>query len=120
MKLKCINMVSTNPAALKDFYCFVLQAPCHEVVPGRYEIPVGEDVFVVITHTGVKTPVNPDCCGLEFTVDDVDAEYQRLLVAGVSIENEPVTYPWRCRAIGFRDPDGNFIDFVQNLQETAS
>ncbi len=120
MKLKYINLVSTNPAVLKDFYCLALRASCHEVVPGRFEIPVGEELFLVITHTNVKTPVNPDCCGLEFTVDDVDAEYRRLLAAGVPIENEPVTYPWHCRAIGFRDPDGNFIDFVQHLTEPAS
>ena len=119
MKRKCVNIVSTDPAALKDFYTLVLKAPCQEVVPGCFEIPVGEDLFVVITHTDVKTPVNPDCCGWEFTVDDVDAEYQRLLAAGVFIENEPVTYPWHCRAIGFRDPDGNAIDFVQHLRETA-
>ena len=68
--------------------------------------------FFVITHSDTKTPVNPDCCGLEFAVDDVDAEYERLLSAGVSVERPPVTYPWGYRAIGFRDPDGNNIDFT--------
>ncbi|MFR2589467.1 MAG: VOC family protein [Ruthenibacterium lactatiformans] len=68
--------------------------------------------FVVITHSDTKTPVNPDCCGLEFAVDDVDAEYERLLTAGISVERPPVTYPWGYRAIGFRDPDGNNIDFT--------
>ncbi|MEI3014029.1 MAG: VOC family protein [Ruthenibacterium lactatiformans] len=59
----------------------------------RFEIPAG-GAFVVITHSDTKTPVNPDCCGLEFAVDDVDAEYERLLSAGVSVERPPVTYPW--------------------------
>ena len=45
-------------------------------------------------------------------VDDVDAEYERLLTAGISVERPPVTYPWGYRAIGFRDPDGNNIEAV--------
>ncbi len=112
MKLKCVNLVSIDPVRMKEFYSLVLQAPCDEIVPGRFEIQA-ENVTIVVTPTGVKTPVNPDCCGLEFLVEDVDAEYRRLREAGVLIENPPVTYPWNWRAIGFRDPDGNNIDFVQ-------
>lgn len=112
MKLKCVNIASTDPVRMKAFYSLVLQSPCREIVPGRFEIET-ENVTIVITPTAVKTPVNPDCCGLEFEVEDVDAEYRRLLAAGVVIENEPVTYPWGWRAIGFRDPDGNNIDYVQ-------
>lgn len=112
VKLKCVNMVSTDPAGLKDFYSLVLEAPCTEIVPGRFEIPAG-GVTLVIIRTGTKTPVNPDCCGLEFEVEDVDAEYRRLLAVGVEVPRPPVTYPWGWRAIGFKDPDGNGIDFVQ-------
>ena len=115
MKLKCVNIVSTSPAALAGFYAMVLNASCNELVPGRFEIAVG-DVTVVITRTSTKTPVNPDCCGLEFAVGDVDAEYRRLLAAGVVVE-PPVTYPWHYRAVGFCDPDGNQIDFVQYVGE---
>ncbi|WP_270777783.1 VOC family protein [Lacticaseibacillus paracasei] len=27
----------------------------------------------------------------------------------------PVTYPWGWRAIGIQDPDGNQLDFVQQV-----
>lgn len=96
---------------MRDFYSLVLNTEYNEIVPWRFEIPVG-DIIIVITHTDVKTPVNPDCCGLEFVVDNVDDEYERLISLGVKIENPPVTYPWNWRAIGFKDPDGNNIDFV--------
>lgn len=119
MKLKCVNLVSTDPTRMKEFYALVLQAPCNEIVPGRFEIPAG-DVTVVITPTSVKTPVNPDCCGLEFLVEDVDAEYRRLRETGVVIEHPPVTYPWGWRAIGIKDPDGNNIDFVQYVGRSAA
>lgn len=101
---------------MRDFYSLVLRAPYHEVAPCRFEIAV-EDIWVVITPTDTKTPVNPDCCGLEFVVDNVDEEYKRLLAAGVKIENAPTTYPWKWRAIGLKDPDGNHISFVQFVGE---
>lgn len=116
MKLNCVNISTTEITKMRDFYSLVLNAPYNEVVPNRFEIRVG-DVTIVITPTNTKTPVNPDCCGLEFVVDDVDAEYKRLLAAGVKIENEPVTYPWNWRAIGFTDPDGNHIAFVAYVGE---
>ena len=48
-------------------------------------------------------------------MEDVDAQYRRLKQAGVAGCTEPVTYPWGWRAFGFCDPDGNHIDFVQQL-----
>ena len=117
MKLKCVNIATTNLIEMRDFYALVLKSSYQEVVPCRFEIPA-DDIFIVITHTDTKTPVNPDCCGLEFIVDDVDGEYKRLLDAGVKIENAPITYPWNCRAIGIKDPDGNNIDFVQYVNST--
>lgn len=111
MRLKCINIPTTDVCKMRDFYSLVLKSDYNEIVPGRFEIPVG-GIIIVITYTDTKTPVNPDCCGLEFVVDDVDSEYERLLNAGVKIENPPVTYPWNWRAIGFKDPDGNNVNFV--------
>lgn len=117
MKLKCINIVTTNIIEMRDFYSLVLKASYNEIVPGRFEIQVG-GVFIVITPTDVKTPVNPDCCGLEFIVDDVDFEYKRLLDSGVKFKNAPITYPWNYRAVSIKDPDGNNIDFIQYIGHT--
>ena len=46
-----------------------------------------------------------------FNVDDVDAEYQRLLPLGAEMLNEPTTHPWGARSFQFRDPDGNILNF---------
>jgi len=48
---------------------------------------------------------------LSFNVDDVDAEYQRLVVLGVEIYKEPTTHPWGARSFQFKDPDGNNLNF---------
>jgi len=46
-----------------------------------------------------------------FNVDDVDAEYQRLLSLGAQMLNEPTTHPWGARSFQFKDPDGNILNF---------
>jgi catechol 2,3-dioxygenase-like lactoylglutathione lyase family enzyme len=60
--------------------------------------------------------VNADTQGgsvmLEFEVDDVDREYERLQGLGIDfVLAPPTTLPWGNRSIYFRDPDGNFINF---------
>ena len=46
-----------------------------------------------------------------FNVDDVDAEYKRLLPMGAQMLNEPTTHPWGARSFQFKDPDGNILNF---------
>jgi len=48
---------------------------------------------------------------LEFQVDDVDQEYERLVKMGVTVVKPPASYPWGRRSAWFRDPDGNIINF---------
>ena len=46
-----------------------------------------------------------------FNVDDVDAEYNRLLLLGAEMLNEPTSHPWGARSFQFRDLDGNILNF---------
>jgi len=46
-----------------------------------------------------------------FNVDDVDAEYQRLLPLGAKMLNEPTTHLWGARSFQFKDPEGNILNF---------
>jgi uncharacterized glyoxalase superfamily protein PhnB len=55
-----------------------------------------------------------------FNVDDVDAEYQRLLSLGVEMLNEPTTHPWGARSFQFKDPDGNILNFRSFPKENNS
>ena len=52
---------------------------------------------------------------IEFQVEDVDSEHERLLKMGVPIVKPPTTYPWGRRAVWFRDPDGNIVNFYSQL-----
>ena len=49
--------------------------------------------------------------GLSFKVDDVDAEYGRLLTLGIEPHTKPTTHPWGARSFQVKDPDGNFLNF---------
>ena len=54
-------------------------------------------------------------CVLEFAVDDVDAEYNRLRKLGVLFSHPPVTDLRGTRSIWFQDPEGNPIHFLQPM-----
>ena len=60
--------------------------------------------------TGVLLPGSNRSVMLQFTVEDVDEEYERLERIGVELIKHPTTQPWGSRSVWFRDPDGNAID----------
>lgn len=47
---------------------------------------------------------------LDFRVDDVDAEYERVKALGVEWVMPPTTQPWGSRSMIFRDPEGNLVN----------
>jgi catechol 2,3-dioxygenase-like lactoylglutathione lyase family enzyme len=71
-------------------------------------------VLAAPEHVGNTSVV---CIGVE----DVDAEYERLLAAGVRFVTEPHDQPgWVLRVAHFRDPEGNLIELGANLPAPAS
>jgi predicted enzyme related to lactoylglutathione lyase len=56
---------------------------------------------------------------LEFIVDDVDADYERLREHLTEVVTEPTTMPWGNRALLFRDPDGNLVNLFTPVTDAA-
>jgi catechol 2,3-dioxygenase-like lactoylglutathione lyase family enzyme len=54
---------------------------------------------------------------LDFLVDDVDAEYQRVARLGVDWVLPPTTQPWGNRSMVFRDPAGNLVNVFSRERE---
>lgn len=52
---------------------------------------------------------------IEFEVDDVDHEFERLKSLSIQFVKEPTTQSWRRRSVWFRDPDGNIVNFYKLL-----
>lgn len=56
---------------------------------------------------------------LEFLVDDVDAERDRIASLAGGLVMEPTTLPWGNRSMLFRDPDGTVINFFTPVTPEA-
>ena len=52
-------------------------------------------------------------CTINFKVDAVDKEYERLKALEIEFIKLPTTHPWGARSMWFRDPDGNIVNFVK-------
>ena len=112
-----ICIITPDVRRLCDFYRNVLEAE-----------PEGDDTFTAFTSLGTVLSVYSEAgmeelapgslrnsgrgaVVMEFEVQDVDREYERLLGLGVSIVKPPKTHPWGRRSVWFRDPDGNIVNF---------
>lgn len=83
----------------------------------------GDDIHQQITTGGPELAImkedsaSPTAKGgnahltLMFTVDDVDAEHERLVAMGVEILSPPQLRPWGAKNMIFKDPDGNRVAF---------
>jgi catechol 2,3-dioxygenase-like lactoylglutathione lyase family enzyme len=56
---------------------------------------------------------------IEFRVDDVDQEYEKLGGLVGEFVQAPTTMPWGNRSLLFRDPDGNLINFFTPVSAAA-
>jgi catechol 2,3-dioxygenase-like lactoylglutathione lyase family enzyme len=56
---------------------------------------------------------------IEFRVEDVDGEYERLKPLVEDWGQGPTTMPWGNRSILFRDPDGNLVNLFAPVTEDA-
>lgn len=48
---------------------------------------------------------------IAFTVEDLDAEYERVLGMGTRVIQGPTVQPWGMRAMSFYDPDNHIVYF---------
>jgi predicted enzyme related to lactoylglutathione lyase len=68
----------------------------------------------------VARPADNHTAIIEFRVDDVNAEYRKLVdEIGDSLVQEPTTMPWGNRSLLFRDPDGNLVNFFTPVSAEA-
>lgn len=68
---------------------------------------------------GAARPADNHTAILEFRVDDVDQEYERLRKVISEFVQQPITQPWGNRSLLFRDPDGNLINFFTPVSAEA-
>jgi predicted enzyme related to lactoylglutathione lyase len=57
---------------------------------------------------------------LDFSVPDVDREFERIDRLGVDWVHPPTDQPWGARAMLFRDPEGHPVNVFSRLETVAS
>lgn len=123
MEFTGICLVTQDVPRLVAFYRKVLKLP-HEEGNIFEFIPVDGAMLSIYTAKGMEemAPGSTKGAGyssntLEFNVEDVDAEHERLVAEGVEIVKPPTTQPWGRRSVWFRDPDGNVINFYMDTEK---
>jgi catechol 2,3-dioxygenase-like lactoylglutathione lyase family enzyme len=116
-----ICIVTRDVRRLRDFYRDVLQVESE-----------GDDVFTAFSTEGAELSLFTEQgmeqmapgsmkaaghggCTLEFEVEDVDREYERLTKMNIPIVKPPTTQPWGLRSVWFLDPDDNIVNFYANV-----
>jgi catechol 2,3-dioxygenase-like lactoylglutathione lyase family enzyme len=120
-KLKSVGLVTQDVRGLCDFYASVLDA--HPEGDEAFAMFSGPELNLTISACqlvekmapGLTVHSQPGTCFLEFEVDDVDQEYERLQALQIDVLKPPTTQPWGLRSVWFCDPDGNKINFYAHV-----
>lgn len=108
MKLGEVGLLTNNVVKLADFYKELLDVD-NRSSDNVHQTIIAEETMLTIYNDGSKkNNSNQNIC-IAFTVQDVDAEYKKLLHSGIEIIDEPQTRPWGARNMSFYDPDNNII-----------
>ena len=113
MKLVSIRVITHDVARLAEFYERTTRLEVHWRTEQFAEL-VGPSCTLAIGSTkttGAAVPESNRTAIIEFRVEDVDREYERLAGQDVEFVQKPTTMPWGNRSLLFRDPDGNLINF---------
>jgi uncharacterized glyoxalase superfamily protein PhnB len=113
-----VCLITEDVRALTKFYEQVLQSEA-EGGDVHAELKTQGAALAIYARSAAERDMGfcfEEHCGvgkltLGFTVEDVDAEYERLQALGVTFVTRPTTYRWGNRAMHFRDPDGNIVGF---------
>ncbi len=121
MRFNGICLVSRDVRRLREFYESALQVEA-EGNDVHVKLETAGAVLSVFSESGMEgmAPGSMKDYGhggftIEFEVENVDDEYRRLKSMDVPIVKMPTTQPWGRRSVWFRDPDGNILNFYQDL-----
>jgi catechol 2,3-dioxygenase-like lactoylglutathione lyase family enzyme len=126
MDLASVRIITDNLDAMVEFYEKVTGITADRPAPVFAELRY-PSCTVALGHTSTAQlfnnaahPARNQTAILEWVVDDVDAEYERLKPIVGDWEQKPTTMPWGNRSILFRDPDGNLINLFTPVTEDAT
>lgn len=125
MKFASTRLVAADIKTLVGFYERVtgrtadwLAPQFAEIVTPSATLAIGSAETVALFKEGSAEPGANRTAILEFRVDDVDAEFDRLH-GQVDVVHEPKTMPWGNRTVQLRDPEGTIVSLFTPVTEAA-
>ncbi len=126
MKFVSTRIITADVNRLVEFYEMVTEISAVWANELFAEIPtsvgtlaIGSNKTVPLFGDGSAEPAANRSAIVEFIVEDVDAEYERLRDRLAAVVTEPTTMPWGNRALLFRDPDGNLVNLFTPVTDAA-
>lgn len=108
MKIGEVSLLTNDVIHLANFYKQLLGTENNSDDSTHQTIIAEETMFTIYNDGSIKNNNNQNMC-LAFTVEDIDAEYNKLLDLGVTIIEKPTVRPWGATNMSFYDPDGNVV-----------
>jgi len=125
MDFASIRMITDDLEPMVQFYGRLTEAPAVRPAPVFAE-PHLPSCTIAFGHAqtaqlfrNAARPADNHTVIIEFHVDDVDKEYERLKTLVGDWVLEPTTMPWGNRSMLFRDPDGNLVNLFTPVTEEA-
>ena len=123
MNLYDVRIVTADVDRLVRFCEQVTGIDVTRLDPGYAELRTPGGVVAISTQRkvdarspGAAVPASNRSAIIDFRVADVDRERTRIDGMALDVVLEPTDQPWGTRALLFRDPDGNLVNFFHPLR----
>lgn len=90
-----------------------------EIASNSFTIAIGSTRTLSLFGQGVAQAAGNKSVIIEFLVENVDEDYERIKDLTSEVVQKPTTMPWGNRSLLFRDPDGNLINFFTPVSPEA-
>ena len=90
-----------------------------EFITDSFTLAIGSTKTLAFFGGDVAQPAANKSIIIEFLVENVDEDYERVKNLTHDIVQKPTTMPWGNRSMLFRDPDANLINFFTPVTPDA-
>ena len=125
MDFVSVRIITDNLDSMVEFYEKVTETTADRPAPvfAEFRYPtctlaLGHISTAQLFNNAARPAANETAI-IEWMVDDVEAEYDRLKPIVSNWEQEPTLMPWGNKSILFRDPDGNLVNFFTPVTQEA-
>lgn len=110
MKIGEVCLLTSDVVRLSNFYKSLLGVD-NGSNDSVHQFILAEETSLTVYNDGTERPENCRNIQIAFTVEDVDAEFERVKKLGAEIVEPPAQRPWGAKNMSFLDPDNNLVTF---------